>query len=84
MPASNERETPREAVRRRLREDLGEADPADVRSAVFCAEMGCGEREQRYLIEHPTLGCPYMNRVDEARRHCDRLRHEYREAIDHG
>lgn len=71
---------PRETIRQRLEADLDEVDAADVRSGVFCAEMGCGEREQRYLQQHPDLGCPYMDRVENPSDHCERLQQEYRAA----
>lgn len=76
--------TPREATRRRLEKDLESVDEADVRSAVFCGEMGFGDREQEYLHQHPNLRCPYMDRVETPRDHCKRLQAEYRAAISSG
>lgn len=76
-----ERDDPRAAVRERLEADLDVVEERDVRSAVFCGEMGCDEREQEYLIRHPNLRCPYVDRVDEPRTHCMRLRETYQAAI---
>jgi len=72
---------PRTVIRERLEADLDEIEEADVRSGVFCAEMGCGEREQEFLSQHPRLRCPYMGRVPDPSAHCQRLREEYHEVM---
>ncbi|MFB6153637.1 MAG: hypothetical protein ABEJ27_05235 [Halodesulfurarchaeum sp.] len=71
----------RSVIHRRLREDLGEYDEIDVRSAIFCGEMGCGEREQEILVDHPDLRCPYMDRVENPSGYCRRLRSAYTAAV---
>lgn len=72
---------PRKVIENRLRADLGSIEEMDIKSAIICGEMGCGPTEQEYLNKHPLLRFPYMNRVDDPRKYCERLRKEYQEAI---
>lgn len=82
MTSNQTPDTPRAAVESRLREDLRDVEPVDIRSAVFCGEMGCGEREQEYLLDHPDLRCPYMDRVDDPSAYCAQLREAYQAAVE--
>lgn len=84
MSQKESQENPRKIVKQRLEDDLGSVEEADVRSAIFCGEMGCGEHEQKYLLQHPDLRCPYMDRVDNPREFCMQLREEYQAATDIG
>lgn len=71
----------REIVKKRLKEDLGKAEEIDVRSAILCGELGCGEIVQDFISRHPDLRCPYMGKVDDPSAYCERLRKEYQESI---
>lgn len=75
---------PRQIVEQRLKADLGEADPMDIRSAVLCGELGCDEVTQDYISRNPRLRCPYSGRVENASAHCERLRQEYQAAVTKG
>lgn len=73
---------PREVVRRRLLEDLRKVEAIDVRTAILCGELGCGEIVQDFVSRHQSLRCPYIGRVDDPKAYCERLRREYRAAIE--
>lgn len=72
---------PRKAVIQRLQKELGKAEEIDIKSAVICGEMGCGESMQDFLLKHPELRCPFMGKVEDPRASCENLQKDYRSAI---
>lgn len=72
---------PRKAVIQRLQKELGKAEEEDIKSAVICGEMGCGESVQDFLLKHPGLRCPFMGKVEDPRTSCENLQKDYRNAI---
>jgi len=73
---------PREVVAKRLKQDLDEVTENDIRTAVLCGEMGCGDMRQ-FILGHPDLRCPYANQPDGQEK-CERLREAYVAAIQGG
>lgn len=72
---------PRQVIVQRLQQDLGQVEPADIRTAVLCGEMGCDEVTQQYIQSHPGLRCPYQGRVEDPQGHCKQLRTAYLVAV---
>lgn len=82
MQHNNNVNNPREKVREYLLEHLGQDEEIDLKSAVLCGEMGCGEMS-KFIAASPNLRCPFENRIEQPQEHCKRLREIYQNSMLH-
>ncbi|MDR8390711.1 hypothetical protein NC796_06165 [Aliifodinibius sp. S!AR15-10] len=75
--------TAREVVIDHLNEYLGAAEEIDIRSAVLCGEMGCGDMAD-FIFNHDELRRPYNGRVDNPEEACHKLHEAYQQVIRDG
>jgi len=73
-------DTTRSVVIDHLNEYLGKAEEIDIRSAVLCGEMGCGDMAD-FIFNHDELRCPYNGRVENPQEACHKLHEAYQQAI---